>query len=112
MNAGTKRPKYGGFQFKGEGFEFYKFPEPGSFNFNNMLIRMRADKGLRARFMSDPAAVGAECSIRPEQADALASLKIERVSGTGGHPIIGWTVILLLQMDKRIAAGEQAAGGH
>lgn len=108
----VKRPKYGGFKFKGEGFEFYKFPEPGSFNFNNMLIRMRKDKALRERFLADPAAVGKECAIAPEQAEALASLKIERVTATGGHAIIGWTVILLLQMDKRIAAGEQAVAGH
>ena len=41
-------PWFGGFEFKGQGYEFYKYPEPETFPLNKALFLLRTDDDLRA----------------------------------------------------------------
>jgi len=101
-------PLHGGFEFKGQGYEFYKYPDPESFPLNKALHHLRIDDALRHRFVRDMDAVCREYRLGDKQADALKTLTTDAVVAEGAHGILAITSMLALQLAKREA--EQEAG--
>lgn len=101
--------KYGGFQFKGQGYEFYKYPTQETYPLNRALASIRADDALRARFVQDASSVVAEFSLPPDQADAMKTMSTEAIVKVGGHGILTLTTMLAVQASAR-QAGIQIAG--
>lgn len=56
-------PKYGGFQFKNQGFEFYKHPPASAYNLNKLLFQVRHDGDLRLRLLNDLDGVAKEYQL-------------------------------------------------
>lgn len=110
--AGTPPPKtrarYGGFRFKGQGYEFYKYPEPSVYPLQKALRDLKEDAALRERFFRNMDAVIAEYGLTSEQAEALKQLETEPLVAVGSHPILALSAMLVIQQHRRRL---QAAGG-
>jgi hypothetical protein len=96
-------PKYGGFQFKGQGYEFYSYPTLETYPLNRALATLRVDGALRERFVRDMDGVCAELSLTAEQAEALKSLKTDNIVKLGGHGILTLLTMLAIQASAREA---------
>jgi hypothetical protein len=96
MSAATRQP----YPFKGQKNWFYKRIEPQAFHLNEVLFSLKSDRALRLGFLADPEGFGAEHRLDPDAVAALRDRDIHRLNAAGGHPIVGWTVILLLRMDS------------
>ena len=94
-------PKYGGFEFKGKGYEFYKYPEVETFPLNKALFALRSNEELRNRFVRDMDGVIAEFGLTKPQADALKEMTTDAVVKEGAHGILAITSMLALQHAKR-----------
>ena len=66
--------EYGGFQFKNEGFAFYKHPPASAYNLNRLLFEVRHDAGLRQRILSNVDQVAKEYGLDPAQSKAARAL--------------------------------------
>ncbi|MBO0721792.1 MAG: hypothetical protein J2P41_13265 [Blastocatellia bacterium] len=69
--------KYGGYQFKNRGFEFYKHPPAAAYKLNKLLFDVRTDSDLQRRMLTDLAGVAAEWDLNEtemEGARAIASV--------------------------------------
>ena len=66
--------EFGGFQFKNEGFAFYKHPPASAYNLNRLLFEVRHDAALRQRIVSDVDQVADEYSLDPAQRKAARAL--------------------------------------
>ncbi len=102
-------PLYGGFEFKGAGYEFYKYPEPATFPLNLALHRLRNDDQLRARFVRDMDGGCREFGLTDAQAKALKTLETDAVVAEGAHGILAITTMLALQLAQRDAEAGQTA---
>jgi AmmeMemoRadiSam system protein B len=65
---------YGGFQFRNEGFAFYKHPPASAYHLNRLLFEVRHDAALRQRIVTDVDKVAAEYGLDPEQRQAARAL--------------------------------------
>jgi aromatic ring-opening dioxygenase catalytic subunit (LigB family) len=102
-------PQYGGFQFKGQGYEFYRYPTLETYPLNRALASLRTNQQLRARFVREPDAVVAEFELTDEQARALKTLSTDAIVKVGGHGILALTTMLAVQAAAR-EAGVEVAG--
>lgn len=88
-------PKY---QFKNQGFEFYKHPPASAYKLNKMLFEVRHDSALRRRLLDDLEAVAREWCLSAEETEgarAIASVgQAKKISdnaaaliAAGAHPL-------------------------
>ncbi len=104
-----ERPKFGGFQFKGQGYEFYQYPTLETYPLNRALASLRTDAALRNRFVRDMDSVIAELGLTTEQAAALKTISTEAIVKVGGHGILTLTTMLAVQAAAREAGIQIAA---
>lgn len=88
------------YPFKGNQFWFYRRIEPEHFYFNEVLYELKADAALRRALLDDPDAFFRRYDLGENQATALRENDIVKHVAAGGHPILAWTVVLLLRYDK------------
>ena len=98
--------KYGGFQFKGQGYEFYKYPTRETYPLNKALASLRTNRELRERFVRDMNGVIAGLGLSKEQGDALKTFSTDAIVKVGGHGILTLTTMLTLQMAAKDAGIE------
>lgn len=96
-------PEYGGYEFKGAGYAFYKYPTAETYPLNKALATLRHDAGLRERFIRDMDGVCAELGLTPEQTAAVKTLSTAKVVEQGGHGILSLTTLLAIQGTAREA---------
>ena len=101
--------KYGGYEFKGAGYAFYKYPTLETYPLNRALASLRTDQALRSRFVRDMENVTAGFGLKPEQAEALKTLSTEAIVKAGGHGILTLTTMLAVQTAAK-DAGVEIAG--
>jgi len=88
-------PKY---QFKNQGFEFYRHPPASAYKLNKMLFDVRHDSALRRRLLNDLDAVAAEWGLSAEEKDATRAIatvgQAQKISdnaaaliAAGAHPL-------------------------
>ena len=91
-------PKYGGFEFKNGGYEFYKHPPAEAYHVNRLLFDVRHDANLRRRLLTDPDGVASQYELDAtgrEAARAVATVgQTAKVSDNaailvkaGAHPL-------------------------
>lgn len=90
-------PKFGGFEFKGQGYEFYKYPTLETYPINKALFELRRDEALRRRFVRDMDGVSAEFGLTEEQAAALRTVSTDALAKAGAHGILAITTTLVIQ---------------
>lgn len=89
---------YGGYQFKNQGFEFYKHPPASAYKLNKLLFEVRHDRELCRRLLTEVNEVAAEWDLNSEEtecAKAIASVgTAARISDNaatlvkaGAHPL-------------------------
>jgi hypothetical protein len=66
--------KYGGFQFKNAGFEFYKHTPASAYNLNRFLYQVRVDEGTRQQVITDLDKLADEYELRPDERKAVRTL--------------------------------------
>ena len=88
------------YPFKGNQFWFYRRIEPQAFHFNEVLFELKADAGLRRAMLDDPDGFFRQHELGEREAEALRENDIVKYVAAGGHPILAWTVVLLLRYDK------------
>jgi AmmeMemoRadiSam system protein B len=88
-------PKY---QFKNQGFEFYKHPPASAYKLNKMLFEVRTDSVLQRRILNDFDAVVAEWELSEQEIEATRALatvgQAKKISdnaaviiAAGAHPL-------------------------
>lgn len=93
---GTRKP----YPFKGQQYWFYQRIEPAHFHLNEVLFDMKSDRQMRLEFLADPEAFAQKHQLERGALEGLRDVDIVKLNAAGGHPILGWTVILLLRMDR------------
>jgi aromatic ring-opening dioxygenase catalytic subunit (LigB family) len=89
---------YGGFTFQNQGFQFYKHPPAEAYGLNKLLFESRHSAELRARIVSNFAAVADEYDLHGEQRTAaeelvnvgkggLVSEHVGPLAAAGAHPL-------------------------
>ena len=97
-SAMAPEQSYGGFVFKGQGFEFYKHPPAEAYKLNKLLFEVRTDSDLRRRLLMDLDGVAAEWGLNAEEKEATAAIasvgSTKKVSdnaailvNAGAHPL-------------------------
>ena len=99
-------PKFGGFEFKGQGYEFYKYPTPETYPLNKALHDLRTNEELVKRFVRDMDGVAAELGVSGPQADALKTVSTDALAKAGAHGILAITTTLVIQRAAREAGVE------
>jgi 2,3-dihydroxyphenylpropionate 1,2-dioxygenase len=90
--------QYGGFQFRNEGFQFYKHPPAEAYGLNRLLFEARHSADLRRRIIDDLGAVATEYGLDAEQRTAaeelinvgkggLVSEHVAPLVKAGAHPL-------------------------
>lgn len=87
------------FEFKNQGYNFYRYPEPRHYPFNRLLRDFR-DPALRRRYLDDPAGVVAEYGLSEDEAKALATLDVDTCVAAGAHPLLAWTGCRMTARDR------------
>ena len=106
----TTRPKFGGFQFKGQGYEFYKYPPSDTYAMQKLLVDLRGSAPLRERFFEDmDAVIGERDGLSPEHVEAIKTLQVKPMVDLGAHPILTLTSILVIQAHQRRLKAEAGA---
>jgi 2,3-dihydroxyphenylpropionate 1,2-dioxygenase len=93
--AADALPKY---QFKNQGFEFYKHPPASAYKLNKMLFEVRHDSALRRRLLDDLETVAAEWDLSAEEKEATRAIatvgQAQKISdnaaaliAAGAHPL-------------------------
>jgi len=93
--AAEAPPKY---QFKNQGFEFYKHPPASAYKLNKMLFEVRHDGALRRRLLNDLDAVATEWGLSEEEKEATRAIatvgQAKKISdnaaaliAAGAHPL-------------------------
>ncbi len=110
----TRKP----YPFKGQQHWFYNRIEPAHFHLNEVMFEMKSDRPMRLAFIADPDAFAKKYELKADALEALREVDIHKLNAAGGHPILGWTVILLLRMDRGdthgpapVAAGPSTSSG-
>lgn len=111
------RPEY---TFTNTGYEFYKHPEPKSYNLNKLLYDLRHMQALRRRLYVDTPGVAAEYNldateaaaietIKDENIDMLRSLKSHPLVEVGAHPLGTLMSLVVVHAEARRLRAEAAA---
>ena len=90
--------QYGGFQFRNEGFQFYKHPPAEAYGLNRLLFEARHSADLRRRIIDDLGAVATEYGLDAQQRTAaeelinvgkggLVSEHVAPLVNAGAHPL-------------------------
>jgi hypothetical protein len=90
--------QYGGFQFRNEGFQFYKHPPAEAYGLNRLLFEARHSADLRRRIIDDLGAVATEYGLDAQQRTAaeelinvgkggLVSEHVAPLVKAGAHPL-------------------------
>ncbi|MGI5488275.1 hypothetical protein [Microtetraspora malaysiensis] len=87
------------FEFKNEGYNFYRYPDPESYAFNRLLRDFR-DPALRRRYLDDPQGLVAEYELSDAEAAALATLDVDTCVEAGAHPLLAWTGCRMTARDR------------
>jgi 2,3-dihydroxyphenylpropionate 1,2-dioxygenase len=74
LEAAAQIPKYGGFEFKNGGFEFYKHPPASAYKLNKLLFQVRHDSDLRQRLLDDIESVAEEYGLTPVEKEAARAI--------------------------------------
>jgi 2,3-dihydroxyphenylpropionate 1,2-dioxygenase len=96
--AGAGVPKFGGIEFRNQGFQFYQHPPASAYNLNKLLYDVRNDAGLRRRLLTDLDGVAAQYELTAEGKEAARAIaevgratKISenatRIVEAGAHPL-------------------------
>jgi 2,3-dihydroxyphenylpropionate 1,2-dioxygenase len=96
--AGAGFPKFGGIEFRNQGFQFYQHPPASAYNLNKLLYDVRTDAGLRRRLLTDLDGVAAQYELTAEGKEAARAIaevgratKISenatRIVEAGAHPL-------------------------
>jgi len=93
------------FEFKNEGYNFYKYPSPEHYSFNKLLRDFR-DPALRRRYLEDPDGLVAEYRLSEAEATALATLDVDTCVAAGAHPLLAWTGCRMTARDRDTAAAQ------
>ena len=96
-------PDYGGFQFRGEGYQFYKYPTAEEYPLNRALAELKHNEALRARYVHDIDGVCADLGLSGDQIIALKTYSTAAVVALGGHGILSLTTMLALQSSAKEA---------
>ena len=89
------------YQFKNEGYEFYKHPAVSSYKLNKLLYESRHKPALRQRMLRDMHAVGVEYGLSVEEIEALGPLSPDPLVKVGAHPLGALMAVHVLQADRR-----------
>ena len=89
------------YQFKNEGYEFYKHPSLSSYKLNKLLYESRHKPALRQRMLQDMDAVGLEYGLNGEEIEALRPLSPDPLVRVGAHPLGALMAVHVLQADRR-----------
>jgi len=89
------------YEFKNEGYEFYKHPAVSSYKLNKLLYESRHKPALRQRMLQDIGAVGAEYGLNAEEIEALRPLSPDPLVKVGAHPLGALMAVHVLQADRR-----------
>ena len=111
------RPEY---TFTNNGYEFYKHPEPKSYNLNKLLYDLRHMQSLRRRLYADTQAVAVEYHLNPEEAAAIETIKDENIDmlrslkshplvEVGAHPLGTLMSLVVVHAEARRLRAEAAA---
>jgi hypothetical protein len=87
------------FEFRGQGYHYYKYPEPDSYDFNRLLQDFR-DPALRSRYLDDPESVVREYDLSTDETSALATLDVDTCVAAGAHPLLAWTGCRMTARDR------------
>jgi len=101
------------YQFRNEGYEFYKHPSLSSYKLNKLLYESRHKPALRQRMLQDIDAVGADYGLNAEEIEALRPLSPDPLVKVGAHPLGALMAVHVLQADRRkmqAAEKKEAAG--
>jgi aromatic ring-opening dioxygenase catalytic subunit (LigB family) len=90
--------KYGGFEFKNKGFEFYKHPPASAYNLNRLLFQVRNDAHMRLRLLDDLDGVATEFGLNALEKEGARVIPmagtVQKVSDlaeplvrAGAHPL-------------------------
>jgi hypothetical protein len=78
--ATVETRKYGGFEFKNQGFEFYVHPPEHAYKLNKLLFEIRSNNDLRIRLLKDLDGVATEYGL--SEAEKEAAKAIQKVGET------------------------------
>jgi len=89
---------FGGFQFRNQGFQFYKHPPSEAYGLNKLMFESRHNADLRERIVSDFDSVADEYGLTGQQRDAareminvghggLVSDHVGPLAEAGAHPL-------------------------
>ena len=95
--------EFGGFKFRGEGYQYYKYPTAETFPLNRSLAKLKADPDMRARFVRDMDGVIAELGLSDAEGAALKTFSTAALVEQGGHGILSLSTLLALQMSAKEA---------
>jgi aromatic ring-opening dioxygenase catalytic subunit (LigB family) len=101
--AHQEMPKYGGFKFRGEGYQYYKYPTTETFPLNRALATLKRDGELRARFVRDMDGVILEFGLSEAEGAALKTFSTAALVEQGGHGILSLSTMLAVQMSAKEA---------
>jgi 2,3-dihydroxyphenylpropionate 1,2-dioxygenase len=99
QHAPTKvEARFGGFQFRNEGFQFYKHPPAEAYGLNKLLFESRHNAELRRRIIDDFEHVADEYGLQGQQRKAaeelinvgkggLVSEHVGPLADAGAHPL-------------------------
>lgn len=107
------------FEFKNQGYEFYKHPTPSSYKLNKLLFDLRHKPRLRLDVLNNSDAVASEYGLSAEETKALRTLTDENIDllrstephplvKVGAHPLGTLMSILVVQADARRLRAEGA----
>jgi hypothetical protein len=88
-------PKY---QFKNQGFEFYRHPPASAYKLNKMLFEVRTDSNMRLRLLNNLDEVAAEWGLNDQEKEATRAIaavgQAKKISdnaavliAAGAHPL-------------------------
>src|SRR5215831_7953356 len=111
-------PKY---QFKNQGFEFYRHPPASAYKLNKMLFEVRTDSNMRLRLLNNLDEVAAEWGLNEQEKEATRAIaevgKAKKISdnaavliAAGAHPLPVMGEIMSC-LKERIAVVSGAAKG-
>jgi aromatic ring-opening dioxygenase catalytic subunit (LigB family) len=100
------------YNFQQGGFEFYKHPEPSSYNLNKVLYDLRHKHDLRVQLFKDSPSVAKKYNLNPKESAALETMKDEGVDllrslkphplvDAGAHPLGMLMSLLVVQAEGR-----------
>ena len=96
--------QYGGFQFRNEGFQFYKHPPAEAYGLNRLLFEARHSADLRRRIIDDLGAVATEYGL-----DAGQRTAAEELINVGKGGLVSEHVAPLVKAGRASAAGADVA---